>query len=307
MDAAGSCETAAALWWRLIAKYRPDTRVVVVRRPVEEVLDSLMRVPGTAFDAAKVRAVLIRQDRALDLVAKRALTVRYDGLATEETCRTVFEHCLPYSHDSARWAEMNGRNLQCDLPALLRYSTAHRPQLARAAWLATRTVRRNRRMFSMEGRGGVKIQEESFDVFFRDAQLLAAEHLVAIGETPDNWNNKNLAFMRQIEDGGAWSIVTARLNGRMLGYLMTVLTPSLEQSEAPVAVQTAFFASQDAKGMNLGMQLQRASIEAVRARGVRDIVMRAGVRGAGPRMGVLYQRLGAVDDGHMYRLNLKAA
>ena len=52
-DAVGTAETAGAPWWRLLPRYRPDARVVVVRRPVREVVDSLMRIEmhGTlAFD-----------------------------------------------------------------------------------------------------------------------------------------------------------------------------------------------------------------------------------------------------------------
>ena len=43
-DCTGTAETAAAPWWRLVRHYRPDIRTLVVRRPVAEVLDSLLRL-----------------------------------------------------------------------------------------------------------------------------------------------------------------------------------------------------------------------------------------------------------------------
>ena len=55
------------------------------------------------------------------------------------------------------------------------------------------------------------------------------------------------------------------------------------------------------------MKLQRAAIETLQARGVNEVFFRAGVRGSGPRMGAMYRRLGAADDGQLYKLNLKAA
>jgi hypothetical protein len=63
-----------------------------------------------------------------------------------------------------------------------------------------------------------------------------------------------------------------------------------------------FFASKDMPGV--GMKLQRASIEALRQRGVGELLMKAGVRGDGPRLGSMFRRLGAEDCGQLYRIAL---
>ena len=118
---------------------------------------------------------------------------------------------------------------------------------------------------------------------------------------------KNINLMRRLDEAGFLSVVTARVNGRMMGYLMTVLAPSLESETKTTATQTTFFATRDAKNMNLGLKLQHAAIEAARRRGADEVVMRAGVRGAGPKMGALYRRLGAEDHGQLFRLSLEAA
>jgi hypothetical protein len=52
------------------------------------------------------------------------------------------------------------------------------------------------------------------------------------------------------------------------------------------------------------MKLQRASLAALRERGVDEVVMRAGHRGSGPRLGTIYRRLGAEEFGNLYRLEL---
>jgi GNAT superfamily N-acetyltransferase len=109
--------------------------------------------------------------------------------------------------------------------------------------------------------------------------------------------------MQQLERAGALQIITARSNGRLFGYLMSVVGPCLEFEDKTVAVHTAFFASPLIQ--NLGMKLQRAAMETLRERGVSEVHMRAGVRGSGPRLGAFYRRMGAEDFGHLYRLSLE--
>ena len=88
----------------------------------------------------------------------------------------------------------------------------------------------------------------------------------------------------------------------MFGYLMAIISPSLESPDVVSALHTTFFA--DGTFPGLGMRLQRASIAALREKGVGEVFMRAGVRGSGPKMGALYQRLGATDYGRMFTLSL---
>jgi hypothetical protein len=154
---------------------------------------------------------------------------------------------------------------------------------------------------------GIVIAEETLAALWRDAQHLFADHCENVGEARDAHHGKNVALMFRLADIGAFHVMTARCNGRVFGYLCTLISPSLEAVGLLVGVQTLFFASRDAAGMNLGPRLQRASIEALRAKGVGEIYMRAGIRGAGPRLGALYQRLGAQGFGSLYKLSLKAA
>jgi hypothetical protein len=45
----------------------------------------------------------------------------------------------------------------------------------------------------------------------------------------------------------------------------------------------------------------------LKARGVNDVFMRAGVRGSGDRLDTIYRRMGAQNNGQEYRLILKEA
>jgi hypothetical protein len=152
---------------------------------------------------------------------------------------------------------------------------------------------------------GVTIQEEALFPFVHDAEQLFKEHCVAVGEPEDQWRQKNLPMIGLLSRMGLWHIVTARINGRVFGYLMTIIGPSLENINTLVGTQNLYFVSKDAhSGMRLGMKLQKASIAALKARGVSEIIMRAGVRGTGSRQGVLFKRLGAEPFGQLYKLEI---
>lgn len=298
----GTVETAAAPWWRLVAKYEP--RVVVVRRPVAEVFSSAAAAGGIPD-----MRYLTYLNRKLDQIEARVpsvLSVQYSDLVHEATCAAVFEHCLPYSHDHGWWSYADKVNAQTNLPAIVRYMTAYGLQLQKLSKIAKHmTIASMNRRISAE-MDGMEMQVEPFEVFFRDGQKLFAEHLVQVGEAPDNFLNKNLSLMSLLDKIGALQVVTARSNGRMFGYLMSVISPSLEENDKLCGVQTTFFASPDAP-RGLGMKLQRFSIESMRQRGVHEVLFRAGVRGDGPRMAPLYKRLGAEDYGQYFSLDLKAA
>jgi hypothetical protein len=302
----GTAETAGAPWWRLVQRISPDAKIVVVRRRISDVVTSLMNL-GLPFNEISLIREMTRLDHKLDQIERRmsnVLSVQFDDLATEATCAQVFEHCLPYKHDPAWWAAAAAVNVQINMTHLLRYFSAHQPQLTKLAKMAKQQTIAGMARKSVEP-DGVTIQQESFETFYRDGTALFAEHLVQVGESPDAFMCKNIELMRVLDQLGAMQITTARSNGRMFGYLMAIINPSLESEEITSAVHTTFFASADFRG--LGIKLQRASIEALRARGVDELIMRAGPRGSGPRMGALYRRLGAEDDGQMFKLNLVEA
>ena len=300
----GTVETGAAPWWRLLQAMRPDVQTVVIRRPVDEVVDSLIRT-GLPFDILRLSGAMRRLNGKLDQIERRVpnvLSIGFRELEGESACAALFEHCLPYRHDSARWHALSGVNLQVDLAALFRYQRAHESQLVKLAKATKFRVIAGLARRPIADAEGLTIQQETFETFFRDGQRLFGEHLIQVGEAPDAFLGKNLSFMRLLDQVGCMQITTARSNGRMFGYLMAIISPSLESPDVISALHTTFFA--DGTFPGLGMRLQRASIAALRERGVGEVFMRAGVRGSGPKMGALYQRLGATDYGRMFALSL---
>ena len=300
----GTVETAAAPFWRLLLRYRPDVRIAVVRRPVDEVVASYLRLP-LGFDPATLEPLVRRVDAKLAQIERRVpnvVSVTFAELGTEDGCRRVFEHCLPYPHDVAWWNAASPVNIQMDMRQCVRKFLAYAPQLNKLAKIAKQATLAG--MARNSEIDGVTFQQEPFEQWYRDGKELFAEHLVRVGEAPDNHAFKNLPLLRVLDAAGALHITTARSNGRMFGYLATLVGPSLESVDGVWATNTFFYASPAIRG--LGLKLQRASITALHERGVGEVFMLAGPRGDGPRMGSLYRRLGAEDSGQLFRLKLEA-
>lgn len=302
----GTAETAGAPWWRLLGSVAPGARVVVVRRPVHEVLESLALRPGLSFDLPKLKRTLTQLDHKLGQIEKRlpgVVSVRFGDLDREDVCAALFEHCLPYRHDSARWKALDATNVQINLPALFRYYAAFQPSLEKFAKVAKHQTIAQMRPEEGPLPEGLTIQVEDFETWRSGGRPLFEEHCVLVGEAPDEWERKNIPLMRVLDAGGAMQITTARCNGRMFGYLVTLISPSLAETGLLTGTNTTFYASPQFPG--LGMKLQRAAVEALKARGVARLYGQAGVRGSGRRIGAIYRRLGAESDGEVFCLDLR--
>jgi hypothetical protein len=297
----GTVETGAAPFWRLVS----HVKTIVIRRPISEVVASIRKL-GFDVDPDLLTKSMARLDRKLDQIEHRipdVLSVRYDDLQSEDTCKAVFERCLPYQHDHNWWRRMAKLNLQVNMHHVMRYFAAYQPQLTKLAAIARHRIMRDmNRAMAVDHDDGLEFREEKFMAMYADAKKLVEDHLVVVGESPDNYLHKNLALMQQLDDAGCLQTIVARCNGKVFGYMVTLLSPSLESPDTKAAIQTTFYGSPAFPG--IGMRMQRASVEALRAKGIDEVYFSAGVRGSGQRNAVLFRRLGAELAGQNYKLRL---
>jgi hypothetical protein len=302
----GTVETLAAPWWRLITKYRPDIRVVVVRRPVQEVVDSLMAM-GHFADRALVAAHMRKLDAKLCQIEKRvpnAASVSFKDLTKQSVCQGLFEYCTGTKDAPGRWAAFDQANIQCSMPAMIRYAAANCKQLTKFAGVAKQASLYEFVRKPVIPPDGVIFAQEPFAQWSSEVrEKLINFHAAQINEAPDMPASMDWDLMGKLADVGNFQVVTARLNGRMFGYLTTIISPSMEIAGTSMAIHTKFFAVTQFPG--LGLKLQRYAMQTLIDRGVEDIWWRAGSRGDGPRMAPLYRRLGGVPDGELFRLNLR--
>ena len=122
----GCAETAVVLGRELIRSVVPDIKEVVILRPVDEVIESVMKVDLTgvaSYDRFRLQKVTEHQNRALQKVAKdkNVLVINYADLNREEACAAIFEYCLPFKFDKEWWKWLKDTNIQIDLKAMLGY------------------------------------------------------------------------------------------------------------------------------------------------------------------------------------------
>lgn len=307
MPGAGTVETSAAPFWRTLVELRPDCRIATIRRDPEQCIESLCRVvPDANIPATrKMLAYINAKLDTLEWRCSEVCRIEFDELATEQGAARLFEHCLPFRHDPAWWAGYAPLNLQCNILALQRYYLAHAKQLAK---LSTQVKHRSlaaMRPKTVE-RGVVLHVEPYSEALMREAVPLLREHLVLMEQSPEDYALRNFALYQHLQDIGALQCVIARVNGRMFGYLLSIVSPSLDQAGRLEAQHTVFFADKSVFG--LGMQMQRFAADALRERGVDDLFMRTGNRTASsPKLGTMYERMGAEPMGQIYRLPLGEA
>jgi hypothetical protein len=293
----GTVETAAAPFWRLIPE---GVTAAIIRRPLDEVMASLWR-GGLQFDPVTMAKHLGAIDAKLQQFAHRrpgVLCTTFAELGTEEGCARLFEHCLPYRHDSGWWQAMAPINMQVSLTMARNYYLAHAPQLERLRLIARHEMLRQfRRPIVLEG---ITFQQETLAQVMPDLGGPAGDECVALGEAPEVWPQlMNMPLLRRLEDGGGLHIMTARSNGRMFGYLVSALGEAFHAAGQIEAEQAWFFA--DPSWPGLGRKLQHASIEDLRTKGVNRVMM---LNLDGSRVGSLYRRLGARETGQRFVLEL---
>ncbi len=237
----GSVETGAAPFWRLIHTMSPDLKTIVIRRPVADVAASLVAT-GLVVDQGLLMRQLHRLDAKLDQIECRvagAISIRFDELNDADVCGDMFEYCTGMARDTAWYEAGKDMRLTVELHAQMKHFKAHQPQLERVARQAKQQIlgRMARRPVSS---AAMTFQQEPMDVAMADAKQLFAQHSVAVGEPIDSWETKNIELMRALEANGALYVTTARSNGRMFGYLMSIVAPALDSRTGVDAVQTLF-------------------------------------------------------------------
>jgi hypothetical protein len=256
---------------------------------------------------AAMDKMLRAADRKLDQIEARmpfVMRVEFSDLSHESGCARLFEHCLPHPHDPDWWRSWDAQRISGNLAAQVRYCRAYLPQLqklgraAKQAMLA-QLARQSGTRPSMDG---FVFQEEPFEQWLADAQQLFRQHLAKTDQDAESYALKNIPLGRQLDAGGMVQVTTARQNGKMFAYLVSLISPSPDERDILIAQNLLPYASPDCPG--LGRRLQIKAIDLLAEKGITDVFGRAGVRGDGPRVASMYRRLGFVEEGTLHRLHI---
>lgn len=146
----GTVETAMAPGWRLLHHYSPGINCVVVKRPISEVVKSMMAtdLKGIAYyERESLTRILEYGDRMLEDVAANVpgcLKLEFNDLSSRDGCAALFEHCLPFDFDQVWWEQRQAENVQVDVAEYVRYYHQNRPEIDGFKKLCWRELRRLR-------------------------------------------------------------------------------------------------------------------------------------------------------------------
>lgn len=150
LECVGTVETAAAQGWRIIHAHCPSMRQVVIRRPVNQVVDAMMKIDlkGVAiYDRERLTKGIAYGDRMLEQVARQpgVLSFNYDDLELESVCKKIFEFCLPYRFDKGWWEKCRHQHIEVNVAEVVAYYYEHFEEInsfKRECWRELRRLAR---------------------------------------------------------------------------------------------------------------------------------------------------------------------
>jgi hypothetical protein len=107
----GICDTGLVEFCKQIASSSQNANVLVIRRDVKDVAQSLLKF------GIEAEGTLNKLNTFLDMAEKlpRAITINYSDLDNETSCKRAFEHCLGVAFDSDHWEQLRHKNIQVDM------------------------------------------------------------------------------------------------------------------------------------------------------------------------------------------------
>jgi GNAT superfamily N-acetyltransferase len=149
----------------------------------------------------------------------------------------------------------------------------------------------------------IDIRAERWAQFWPDCLPLMREHDAELAEhdprepfAPDN------ALFAAIDAAGASLLMAARLDGRMIGYCIFNLSPSLRTKGLLCAEQSLWFVTREHRGSSAGIRLFDRAIAELRGRGVRKVYPHHWLVSNSPRAEAFFLRRGATELERVYSM-----
>lgn len=133
-------------------------------------------------------------------------------------------------------------------------------------------------------------QLESWATYYRDCQPLWPEHYDEIAVQKDRMPMRpDVAAYQALEAAGRLQIVTVRDDGRMVGYILSVIRPHLHYADVLTGYEDAYFLSKSHRKGFTGVKLIKEAIRHMKAVGVQKCFFMTKVA---LDMGPIFERLG---------------
>ena len=120
--------------------------------------------------------------------------------------------------------------------------------------------------------GEATYQEESFDVVYPAVKAMLEAHYREIAQDQEKMPlDVDVDGYRKLEAMGSLSIVTARLEGNIVGYFVSFIRPHLHYQSTLCAYADIYYVAPEYRNHALGLRLFMAAEAILKARGVQKL------------------------------------
>lgn len=291
----GTCETGAVEAWPILRRAISDCRIAVVRRNVDEVGQSLMRL---GLDPTW--ANLDQRARALDELSEQpgVLRVEYEELADPRACARLQEHLLGVPFDWPAWERFDQTNVQLDIGARIERLTARREPIA--------ALKREMAARLETPAPFVTVGEEPWLAVGDACEALGAAHHVEATEGLEGPYRLDRGAIGRADAAGMWRVIVARVDNEIVGYCCWTVEVNVE-ADAPATMRHGpFYVAPDAslRRHHLGRRLLDVSRTTFAREGIKVLRVHHTMHGRGARVGRLYERMGAIEYERQYIMRI---
>jgi L-amino acid N-acyltransferase YncA len=133
---------------------------------------------------------------------------------------------------------------------------------------------------------------EAWETYYRDCKNLWPEHYDEIAADKDRMPMRpDVATYRKLEAMGCLQIVVARDDGRMIGYVLSVIRPHMHYADVLCGYEDAYFLTKAHRRGMVGVKLLREAVEQMRRVGVRRVFFMTKVA---HDMSLIFERMGFI-------------
>lgn len=157
-------------------------------------------------------------------------------------------------------------------------------------------------MQTFDVRTDVVFAEETFEQSWPDAETLIHLHWKEIASYPDIPLDVDVEAYRRAEAAGLLCILTARVEGAMIGYVVFVLTPHLHYRTTVYAHQDVLYLHPAHRGRWMGAKMISLADHLLASKGVHVVTQH--VKLTHPALGRLLERQGYTVVEHLYSKRL---
>jgi len=286
----GSVETGSQDAHHVLRLAMPDAKFVTIRRPVKEVCQSLAKFGITNQEREMQR----RSDTLDEIEAKGAFSIPYHSLKDARICSALWEYLLDAPFDFEHWRDMAEQNIQPDVQQHLAFIASRRDQIVNLqAEVGTLTV---------TGGEFHRVAWEPFASAYKEALPLMEAHLRESDTSENHPLKLNINLLTELERQGMFRVMTARVNGKLVGYITWTITPDAESEGILIADQGAWYCDPE---QALGRKLLDRSLKELKAAGIHSVHLHHPPSGRGQKLGSLFKRIGAKPNQTRYSLWLQ--